>query len=514
MELSNEPFEDILEKLKNPTGNQRRDPRSIRRAADTSAIVDSIDDVSASKVYARAVTALEGTLTSTNMNVDAIGTQISILELLSLTVPHVEPRTMLNATLPLTSRVLRGVVSTDGLETTMETKDELGGMNALLRWTCKATTAILSHLSSKSLDEAEVKQFLRGTLLALFQDRRPKVRRAAHAGVLEMLTSTTRPPKLVAVTSTFVHAELKNSLLAVANEDADSFKSLSHLLAFLTRSIQYLNYPLLFSDVMEIFALLMKNQQTNISSTDFVVAPRKVKEASPKLMIVSSILAIGLNLLGDEDQGREAKVDEIASRVLASLLQTKPSLVFVSAEQSLLQNVKMQHGQLIIAACNRLLSESNLGVVSKLLPLSVQMLMNLSLPDEDGDPDVAQTLLVELTQVFRMKLHLLEQHPSCLTSMMQSMQVLVKDLAYRPTWSVSLKCYVVLAAFVPSMHDSVLNSLIQIRSESKKGSQFAVEDALSTLVQTVGTEKVWNSMQWNSQPDSGKFDRRGCSLCA
>jgi ribosomal RNA-processing protein 12 len=220
-----------LTAVENKKTTTRGDPRSKRLAAVTAAIVEIAasstqntqdDDISAAVVYSHTMTALEGTLSSKISGgngdgaaaavCDSLSTQVALLELLAVTVPYIEPaRTILIATLPLTSRILRALVvtcqavDTSSLHITENTMDERGSVNAVLRGSCRATSQILQQLllvlkaplSTQQQRQQQqqlsklVPNFLQETLLTCLHDKRPKVRKAAQQGMLEILTTTT-----------------------------------------------------------------------------------------------------------------------------------------------------------------------------------------------------------------------------------------------------------------------------------------------------------------------------------
>jgi hypothetical protein len=515
MELEEEDgrsFREVLHEMAHPA--KKRDPRTVRLAAVTSAVIEVIgnDNCSASEVYAKTVTALEGTLTATSGEsvTDSISTQMALLQVLSTTVPHVNPPAILMATLPLTSRVLRAVVSSIQAisdETVMETKDELGGANAVLRWACRASGEILKSLNSNA-DEKSVNQFFLGTLVALFRDRRPNVRKAAQDGVVEVLvsqeTGNNRHPVIIRTMSAYVHSELAK---VAKSQSMDSFSDLLQFLPFVERSILYLNYAKLSSDVMELLTALLKVQDMS-STTDFVTVA-KIREVTPKIQTIDSLLSIVANMLEDDNIERKTFLDEFACRVLASQLQTKPHLVFRqgAAEFEVLERGRIQFGQTLLAASSRAL-DTNKELACKLLPLCIQLLLVLSRPSEVAadDATVAETLLVELTQLFRAKLNaLVEARPTsldkCLSDMIRHMEQIMQP-PYKAAWSVGLKCFAVLLKHVHStipIHTSVEN-LIRLRNGVPLGSplQHVVEDSVSTLVQELGMETCWELFGFQS----------------
>jgi len=526
-------FSDVLSDLTQPS--KKRDPRSIRLAAVTSALVDVATDggsagITAAKVYVSTVTALEGTLQSKDDSqvANSLSTQVALLELLQITVSHVEPAAILKATLPVTSRVLRAVVasveSVGSDAMVMETKDELGGINAVLRWACRASTEVLKRLDPTA-DEKAVKQLFAATLLTLFRDRRSKVRKVAYNGAVELLNmggdgdgAVKCHPVITRTATAYVHAELSKAQRNKKSQN-ETLGDLLHLLSFLERSILHLDYAKLGTDIMQLLAVLFQLDGSS-SATDFV-AVVKVKEVTPKLLAISALLSIVVVILEDQDMDRKQSLDEFSTRVLASLLQAKPSLVFRngSSDVEILQRGRTFYGQTILVACRRIMAV-NVDLACKLAPLGIEVVLMLSQPNEE-DPDdatVSQTLMVELTQLFRTRLStLISSKPQglekCLTDTLQAMQQVMQSI-YRPTWSVSLKC---LGVFLQLLHTSDhsisdnVESLVELHSHVPEGSasQLAVEDAVASLIQGVGIEVFWRWIQWQEPQGSSKRTKNG-----
>lgn len=503
-------YADILRSLTD--SKKKRDPRALRLAAVTSALVEVTgEDPSPAAVYAKAVTALEGTLRQASS--DSLSTQVALLELLQVTVAHVS-RGVLAATLSLTSRVVRAVKEVTqamDAQTVMETKDELGGANAVLRATCRLTTEVLRNID-KTADEKVVKQLLTIVLLGLFEDRRPKVRKAAHGGVHELLMQ----PRCHAVVRRSINQYAHHELVK-AKKNKDAPGDCLHLLAFLEHSILYLDYSKLAADMMELFAVLIGNDEASAAS-NFVAPATKVRESTPKVLAISSILSTMTSLLRDESEERAEKLSELAPRVLASLLQASPALVFRSgrSEFDILQRGRTLYGQAILASCE-LVVVNQPDMATKLLPLVVQMILMLSKPPDENPDDatVADALLSELTQLFRGRLPaLLEADPTgldhCLIDVLKR-ALAVTDTLYRPTWSVSLKALVVLMQVAHKRQELTLavsssaKTLVESRNQVPPGSpsQHAVEEAFAALVQGVGLEDCWGWIEWNV---SGKVE--------
>lgn len=561
-EDNDESFSQVLAELKRAT----RDPRSIRLAAVTSALIEVMQDprpdnaatsssssstsCTAAKLYAKAVTALEGTLQEADTNNEAkkssttslhetIATQIALLELLHRILPFVTPAAIVTATLPLTSRVLRALVASslaieegDGGDIVMETKDELGGINAVLRSTCRVTSKVLQQIHANA-DPKVVRQLLADTLLLLFHDRRPKVRKAAQAAVLELLllqqsspaSSLSRHchPSIPKVVTNYAHAELLIAKKQSGEGESptsttQSLNEVLHLLGFLEQSVLLLDDTKLGDDMMELLAKLIRVEDTAVAA-EFVSMP-KVKDEAPKIIIISAVLttvtamlkASSLEEKEEEDQGTKhnRQLDSFATRVLASLLAVNPSIVFRSgsADYDLLERGRILYGQTVLASCQRVMA-SNSDLACRLLPLSIQLVVLLSKPSTEAidDPTVAQTLMVELTQLFRHELSTLVECQSsnlatCLKSSLSGL-VKVTEPLYRPTWSVSLQALVVLLSQVNGHCDvgSHVKALLTLRNQVPAGSpsQHAVEEAVSSLVQAVGVESCWTWLDFVPQ---------------
>lgn len=388
MEVGQASYSDILNSLKDVT--KKRDPRALRLAAVTSAIVEVVaaedggdSRVSAAKVFAKAVPALEGTFRKSAEGggrggdddiSDSLSTQVALLELLEVTVPHVTPPVIISATLVLTSRVLRAMIesvrdaanaaATSQNSTLLETTDELGRVNAVLRRTCRVSTEVLRRVGT-SANEQIVKELLTGTILTLFQDRRPKVRKAAHGSTIELLSMGEEEPTPTARSSS-CHVVIRRTVTQFAHNQLSSarryrhqneqLRDVLHLLGFLEQAIFYLNYSKLGNDMMELFAALIEGENASTATSNFV-AVVKVQEATPKVLAVSAILSTITVMLKDFSRtiDRKRALDEFAPRVLASLLPASLSLIFRSgvAEFDLLQRGRTLYGQAVLASCDR-----------------------------------------------------------------------------------------------------------------------------------------------------------------
>lgn len=506
-EEDDRPFADILRDFAHPTerGQPQHDPRLRRLSAVTAAIIELTGshqgDCSASKVYANTVTALEGTLAS-DMDSNSLATQLALLQLLVTTMPHVKPPTILTATLPLSSRVIRAVISSiipSRSSVEIEAKEELEMMNTILQWACRAATQVLTFIES-SADGNVVKHLITGSYLLLLRDRHLKVQKASQQGILELVMREGRcHPAVLKTVSIYIHGELA---IATKSQSSEALTHLLPVIPVIGRTILFLDYQKLSTEVMELLTALLQVQ--DLTATADYVTVTKVREMTPKIQSICAILLVVLGLLEDDNPQRRSHLDEFATRVCASLLQAKPNLVFRPgvAESATLHHGKIQFGQTLIASTRRLLT-SNKELGCKLTPLSVQLVVLLSSPDEEhpDDATVGETLLLELTRLFRVELKTLIGHQpidikKCLLDTLRHMEAILQPL-YSSTWPAALNCLVVLLHVVHQQDLSIQQSvenIVSLRQRMPSGSprQFVVESAISTLVQLVGIEKCWD----------------------
>lgn len=518
MMLEEETFADILGTLKNPAS--KRDPRSIRLAAVTSAITDVVGEheVSAAKVYAATISALEGTLKvqTPQETLDSLSTQVALLELLRVTVPHVENPAILSASLPVSSRVLRGIISAS-LAVNLsdlrpfETKDELGGINAILRGVCRASVEILRRLTDTKTDEKILKQFFHGTLLACFDDHRPKVRKLSQNSISEIIFMENCNPVIAKSTSSFAHGRLCNVLKKNSQEAPPS--DLLHLLSFLERCIGELDISTLGADLMKLLVALLKETTSN-TQAEFVAMGKN--DSTPKILAINSLLATVKELLDCGSERQKKPIDAFAPRALASLLQMQPSLVFREggSDLDLLHRGRTLYGQVVISSVQRvMLSDPELSC--KLLPVAVQIVLRLcGMGEEEVDESVTEPLMADLSALFRSQFQNLKDSKCsrdslerCVANCLKSLEQVMMP-AFQACWSVSLRSLVILLQEVDGheMASDIVARLLKLRNEANGNghSQRAVEAAIASLVEGMGVEEVWKLVDW-----TGTQRRRG-----
>lgn len=505
-------FSEVIGGIKNASRSKNSDPKSLRLAAVTAALLEVLqDNVSASKVYAASVTALERTLDNES-EVD-FSTQIALLELLSLTIPHVRPAQILKATFPLTSRVFRAVVATAASPsvTASDSDEKVGGPNAVLRWSARASSEYIIGLGDcKGVEEKAVIHFLNGTLLCLVKDRRPKVRKSGQgciADILRRLVDSSGNGIIEHIVTKqlniFVHKGLKHSL-----QEKIPLDELLHMLSFLEATMVYLNISKISKDLMEILLKLFQSSTfSGNQASDFVSV--KVRESTPTVVSVNAILAVFVSLLDVYEKHifsfQSIEIDEFVPRLLATLLQAQPMIIFRdgAADSEILLRGKTLFGQVIIR-CMKHLSETSKDVIIKLLPVAIQFVILVSKNSDvdTEDHSVAQTLLIELTQYFREQLPILRDHhsfPKCFRDVLSFMEQLL-DTSFRSSWDVALKSIVVLILCNPADdHVPVLfDTLIRLRNDvsTESLSQNVVEDAVATLIQGVPLPQLWEWIDW------------------
>jgi len=519
-------FAEVVSNLKG-LSKKSRDPRSIRVANVISALTDVVEgEVTPSKVYASTVTTLEATLHKDhggNVDVifDSLSTQAALLKILGIIVPHVAPAT-LGATIGLTSRVLRGTISStlsilrtqDGATTNtmLETNDGLGALSIVLCDACQAVGEVLRHLPPSGTEESVVKQLLMETLIRLLQDTRQKVQNAAKDALngLLLMGSPRCHPTILKTTTKYVNMHIDNYLKNPSQQT--EIQDLIELTGFLGRSLISLDFTTIGGRLMTILVDLL-NEESSSSSPARPVFVANSHASTLKILIMNSILSAIMSLLEADDESgmkKTEKVDAFASRVLASLVQARPTLAFRegAADLDLLESGRTIYGEILISSTQRVLNnKSTTEIGAKLLPMVLQQLLGLSRPVEADDSegnDVGATLFAEVSQLFRVELQKLSRdnptlHKSCSQNSLRALKSVVAssngpfDEIYTPV----LQCLALLLQQMPLRGEEeiqCIQSLIELRCDDSidNNLQRQIEDAFNSLIQGIGLEKFWN----------------------
>ena len=517
-------FTEVVADLKG-LSKTSRDPRSVRVAAVISALTDVVEgDLTAGKVYASTVTTLEGTLHQDhagdeNVILDSLSTQAALLKILSAVVPHVSPGT-LGATIGLTSRVLRGTVSSslslgaqdDGTTNTLlDTNDGLGALSTVLCETCQAVGEILRHIPPSTTDESLVKQLLGGTLIGLLQDTRQKIQNSAKDVLngLLLMGSPRCHPAILKTTTKYVSMHIDNYLKNPSNQT--EIQNLIELTGFLGRSLISLNFTTIGGRLMTILVNLLNEESTSASAARPVFVANS-HGSTLKILVINSILSAILSLLEADDEiglKKTEKVNAFASRVLASLVQARPTLCFRegAAEIDLLESGRTIYGEILISSTQRVVASRDTAEIgAKLLPMVLQHLLALAKPVEVDDSegnDVAETLFAEASQLFRVQLQALSRenpvlHETCSQNCLRVLKSVVatNNGRFDETYIPVMNCLALLLQQMKLQDEEeiqCIRSLIDLRCDDsiEKNLQRQIEDTLGSLIQGIGLENFW-----------------------
>mmetsp|Transcript_1082 Transcript_1082/g.1596 ORF Transcript_1082/g.1596 Transcript_1082/m.1596 type:complete len:1247 (+) Transcript_1082:162-3902(+) len=478
MDEDDKSFEEVLRELKSLS--MKRDPRSVRLAAVTMAIIDVLkdDEIVPARVYSSTVTTLEGTLQQhSELGSNSLVTQVALLELLSRVIPHVSLN-VLTATIAMTSRVLIGVVtSCRSITFDGDTKDELGGVNATLRASCRTTTQLVLSVG-KSVQEKAIRQLLKGTIIPLWDDRRPKVRKAAQEGACEIVLNRS----CGSLFTDFCLIEM----------DSGTTATVLHTLQWLQSTILHMNIEKLGGKIMEL--LLTTLEPPSKTGSDFI-ANFTNRQLQDRILLINGVLSLLVAIMEEQDMELDKKKqlqrDTFAARVLATLLQGKPSVIFFgnhSVDVSLLESGKGLYGKALLLTCQCVMN-SEPTVAKKLLPLTVQRVVQLAKPEEGESIAVAEALMPELTKMLK--------HTDGADDLLNGIETVLQH-SYRATWSVSLLPLATLLR--RNQNIDVIRKLIQIHSFDTK----PVEEAIGSIIQEVGLERFWDFISWEDCPEPNR----------
>ena len=522
-------FTEVVTNLKG-LSKKSRDPRSVRVGSVISALTDANEgNVTPGKIYASTVTTLEGALHKDHGDdmdaiFDSLSTQAALLKILGVVVPHVSPA-ILGATIGLTSRVLRGAVASslsilgtqdgEATSTLLDTKDGLGALSTVLSDACQTVGEVLRFLPPSAVDEAAVKQLLTGTLIRLLQDTRQKVEKSAKDALngLLLMGSPRCHPAILKTTTKYVNMHIENYLKHPSNQT--EIQNLIQLTGFLGGSLISLNFTAIGGQLMTILVNLLNEESTSSSARPVFVA--NSHGSTLRILTMNSILSAILSLLeADDDIGlkKAEKVNAFASRVLASLVQARPTLAFRegAAETDLLESGRTIYGEILISSTQRLLQSKNTEEIgAKLLPMVLQHLLGLVRPVEADDSEsngIAETLFAELSQLFRVQLNALSKsnpslHESCSQNCLRVLKpvIAVNNGSFDETHTPVLRCLALLLQQMDLQGEEqkkCIHLLIALRCDDKidKNLQRQIEDAFNSLIQGIGLEKFWKAIDF------------------
>ena len=570
-----------------------RDPRDIRLAAVTSAIVDTAKErkkmqnnqkasekVTASELFAVTLTALEGTImndanSNANENDDA-SPQFQLLQILQNTIPHV-PSSFFMSQFNLLSRLLRGItmatkgagliadMDVDYNDTNMkkkmkgknmETKDELGGQNAKLRQIIKTSKQALYYfienhddnvIAGSDKDKAIIK-LLDGTLMDLFHDKRPKVRKLAHASVVELvagddateyenhdinMTSVSSSSMLIrthigeyvlAVLSHYGAKEKKNANSDNIDGDSDKFVKMMHLMQFCEGVCKYLpvKYKICDDALKLVISTLMGiNQHENGPTGINIKINQMHRDNEGKRMLVTALLNVliaiveeGENTMDpmmdldmeDEHDSGSSKRKELAGKILASLIQLSSTTKQISVSNSTnasineaLEECNIRQAHLLVSCCVTL-RNTNPGM--KLLPIALTIVLNYC-DSNTSSATCIQSCSSELQRMLRLCLDFSKDtdeidQKQCAQSCSDCISKLLHH-RFRPYWDFILPAY---SSFITQLgqdekFQDVMKTMLQNLVDTHENvndetSSKAIESTCGSIIQGIGLEIFWD----------------------
>lgn len=510
-------FLSMLEELQSLS--KSRDPRSVRLSAVYSAlsgvIQDEGHDVSAIRIYAKAVETLEGTLHQQHQDfnrlADSLLTQACLVEILHLVLPYIDPDTVVAAAFPA-SRAIRGVVkSTLPLDDVrLETNDNLDLVSLLLCHVSKTSASLVTRLTKATveMDGSLIRTLLKGSLLILFHANRRLASKAAKEEIFSLLNASDSHPVIVNAVTSMVVADLE--LVQSGSATKETLRSCLDTLKFLRISILKLEFERIGEIMMVIMFNLFNNHLNPHPEAGFVDKSQTIGQYEP--MLVNEILSTFSSVLKEETNSVQA--DVLSARVLATLLQTSPGLLLITKERSVSVRLQVEYTQVMLTSAQRLLRR-DIEKGCKLLPLTISHLLKLlsNQRGEDGRALVSERMFSHVANILQVELASIKardmtHHDECCKDCLAVMRPLL-EASWEWSWGGSLKTLVLLLLQMKSDDASAsecILSLVRLRTMVERQSpQFlSVEEAISCLVQGLGIEQFWTRIDFPSYCRAGK----------
>jgi len=504
MEDDEPSFEGAIHRL--TLQKNSRNPRAVRLAATTSAILDVVETpATGAQVYVAAVAALERTLANQMTHNESINKQIALLQLLSTVLPFVSPSNVLSATIVLYSRILRTLqdsVKAYATENTSETKDDLGNASVALKWVCRATTAFFLHVGSTA-DVTETKRFLFGTLIDLTSDLRDSVRQEAQAGVIELVLDTNRNPVVVKAIS----SHLCNLIDRVDVNDSSSLEQVEQRSALVERLILNLNYRKMFALLVSLYAKLRLTLESTTGAE--YVTSSKVKDLTPCFQGVSFVLSVFLAMIETDAENKQMNefVNKVAGQILSSLIQSKVDIVFRKgiAEYEVVDRTKLTFCQVVLSAVKRLAKE-NAQVASRLLPLCLQVVLVVARINSDDSESFSEMVLLEVLQLLRSDFgsFVVESDEAATQAMLNDLLEKSKTLLSWRSSTTALTCYalVIIKSHGTVSVEGAIETLAVVRDDDESPLvQSAIDKVVAFIAGEIGLEKSWGLVQFLASTD-------------
>lgn len=419
------------------------DPRSVRKAACCAALIETVQErrqnqqqgqvVSPNELFLAtlaALTSLQGTLEQQVKEPDSNSNEVEttalpLLEILRQILPYVAHPSNNHGALLLhqfgtVSRMLRmfvalGYAYTASSTTTGTKKDAASatsGANALLRQILKTTTMLLlitpsSSSTSTQESEKEMAKLLHATIIRMFHDIRPKVRKAAFGCAMDVVivaSSSSQLQQQRKVIADFLweycHAVItqykSSGSKKKKNDSSSSSKNLIHILRLLSTALPYaddIRIRVRFGD--DCLALMGGDG----GSSKGEVSMEVIRET---LITLLSCLEKGeedtlssmdqeVDTTNDTAVKEEEEISKFAARALAFLLQHRPNAANSSFSSA--GDVNVVYGRCLMGCVERMLVRTNSDdgtlasklLAMKLLPNVLTSILHLCDEAAEGD---------------------------------------------------------------------------------------------------------------------------------
>ena len=518
MDMQVSSFENLIDSLQKRSG---RDPRRVRLASVVSAIQDVIRrenlEVTPARVYARILVTLEGSIQRKYEDVDQVldsmYTHVALLELLGSVLPFLETSTI-SATLVPTGRVVRGLLdfvttldADKAFDGTLNTKDDVGVVPSILCGVCMASSMLFQCISrvSENVDDKVVRQLFRSTLRMLLNNGSDRVRLTAKKHVGNLLRMDA--PRCHVAILTDINEQVMSSLdsISTSKYPAKRCGELMSILDLTRSNVMQMNFEAIGEKLMKVLVGLF----ANLSPHENPVS--KTKASSSILMAVNILLSTVLEIL---DSGNHSKtMCEYAGRVLATLLQVRPTLITSGADVESSAACCELLSQLLLVATKHLLHE-DYTKARMLLPLTINHLFTLATETEKLKQDISNVegWFSTLAQILEADLLAIRVenpglHAKCCESCLKLGRPIL-GLKQRWVYEGPLECLAVLLLQVNEQDDAVSESLktwISMRENAEPGTDMslAFDKAISRVVQGYGIEKFWEIIDFEKLCFSG-----------
>jgi hypothetical protein len=388
----------------------------------------------------------------------------------------------------------------------------------------------------------------------LFDDKRAKVRRAAHGAALEILKNmqtTQGGNSFIADYIVEYACEIISSTLAATKkkrkkpQEEELYKQMIqtiHLLHFLESAMPILSPKLRIKAGQDVIKLVLM-ATVGSSGSEAAAANWSPNHQQQRILLANAALSAILVTVEEsndehtttaptDDQNR--LMNEFASRVLASLLSNnggRPSLTTkASSGDSSMTAVnavtggdcKILYSHIITAVCVRLISSKDNDTRDrgfKLLPLSVTAVLNNIVDDHSKTVSeaVVTACASDLSRIIRscFPTFIANSQSDAIQGCIDTINRLQIDHRFRSTWQATLQP---LATLLVSTKENVIdhetglsfvrnpiNGLVHLRSEvNDDQSRKAIEEAVVTVVQGIGLESFWGLVSLTQDDQTSK----------